>query len=61
LAIEKIRSLITGQAPIVTSESAESAVNTVVFSAQKLIDATGFSFRPIDDAAKNTAKFYENW
>jgi nucleoside-diphosphate-sugar epimerase len=59
--LEKLRSLITGQAPIVTSESAESAVNTVVFSAQKLIDATGFSFRPIDDAAKNTAKFYENW
>lgn len=56
--IEKIRSFLTGNAPVVTSESAQSAVNTVSFSPQKFVDATGFKFKTIDQAVKNAAGYY---
>ena len=58
--LEKLRSLLTGNPPVVTSESAKSAVNTVTFSNQKLVEATGFNFRSVDEAAQNAAKFYTN-
>ena len=56
--LEKIRSLLTGNAPVVTSESAQSAINTVSFSHQKFVDATGFKFKTVEEAAKNAAAYY---
>ncbi|MFT4753420.1 MAG: dihydroflavonol-4-reductase [Salibacteraceae bacterium] len=57
--VEKIKSFITRKAPMVTSESAKSAVSNTSFSNQKMIDATGFSFRSIDEATQNTGSFYK--
>ncbi len=56
--LEKLRSLITGNAPVVTSESAQSAISTMRFSHQKFVDATGFTFRSIDEAVANAAKYF---
>lgn len=57
--IEKVKSWITGKAPVVTSESAKSAVSNNQFSNQKMIDATGFKFRTIDEAVANAGAFYK--
>jgi nucleoside-diphosphate-sugar epimerase len=56
--LEKLRSLVTGNPPVVTSESAQSAVNTIRFSHQKFVDATGFKFRTVEEAATNAAAYY---
>jgi nucleoside-diphosphate-sugar epimerase len=56
--LEWVRSVLTGAAPVVTKESAQSAVSHVTFSAQKIEDAIGFTFTPIDKAAQHAATFY---
>tara|TARA_R110002050_G_scaffold41242_1_gene100037 strand:+ start:27061 stop:28068 length:1008 start_codon:yes stop_codon:yes gene_type:complete len=56
--VEKIRSFLTQKPPVVTSESAQSAISTTRFSAQKMITATGFKFRTMDDAVGNAGAFF---
>ena len=56
--VEKLKSWITRKPPVVTSESAKSAVSINKFSSQKMIDATGFQFRNMDEATQNAGAFY---
>jgi nucleoside-diphosphate-sugar epimerase len=56
--VEKVKSFFTRKAPVVTSESAKSAISHNAFSNQKMIDATGFKFRSIDEATQNAGNFY---
>ncbi len=57
--VEKLKSWITRKAPVVTSESAKSAISINQFSAQKMINATGFQFRTMDEATRNAGGFYK--
>lgn len=57
--VEKLKSLITRKAPVVTSESAKSAVAINSFSAQKMTDMTGFKFRDMNEATQNAGAFYK--
>lgn len=57
--VEKVKSWITRKPPVVTSESAKSAVSHNSFSNQKMRDATGFKFRSIDDATENAGKYFK--
>jgi nucleoside-diphosphate-sugar epimerase len=56
--VEKIRSFFMRKPPAVTSESAQSAISTTQFSAQKFIDATEFVFRDMDEATLNAGEFF---
>ena len=57
--LEKVKSWITQKAPVVTSESAKSAISVNKFSAQKMTDATGFTFRNMDEATQNAGAFFK--
>lgn len=56
--LEKIRSFITRKAPVVTSESAQSAVNKVSYSAEKIRSEMSYTFRNMDDAVSNAGEYY---
>lgn len=56
--LEWLRSTLTGATPVVTKESAQSAVSTVEFSADKIKNQIGFEFASIDDAAANAARYF---
>lgn len=56
--LEKMRSLLTGKKPLITRETARNANNIRLFSSEKIQKAIGFKFRPIEEAARNTAGFY---
>ncbi|MGB0807069.1 MAG: SDR family NAD(P)-dependent oxidoreductase, partial [Salibacteraceae bacterium] len=56
--IEKVKCWITRTAPVVTSESAKSAISINRFSNQKMIEATGFKFRSIDEATQNAGNYF---
>jgi nucleoside-diphosphate-sugar epimerase len=56
--VEKVRSFLTRKAPMVTSESAQSAVSTTRYSAKKVEEAIGVNFRKMDEATQNAAKYF---
>jgi len=55
---EKFRSFITGSEPIITKDSAKSAVNTTYYSNKKIINQIGINFIPIEESIKHTAKIF---
>ncbi len=55
--VESIRSFITGKKPLVTKETANSAMTKSSFSSNKIKKELGFKFTEIDD----TIKKYANW
>lgn len=59
--LEKLRGLLTGRKPLITRETARNANNIRYFSSDKIIQALGFSFRPVKEAARNTAGFYQKF
>ncbi|MEE4177692.1 MAG: NAD-dependent epimerase/dehydratase family protein [Bacteroides sp.] len=59
--LEKLRSLITGKKPLITRETARNANNVRFFSSEKIKKALGFTFRPVKEAAQNTAGFYKKF
>ncbi len=59
--LEKLRSLLTGTKPLITRETARNANSTRLFSNDKISKAIGFSFRPVKEAARNTAGFYKKF
>lgn len=59
--LEKTRSLITGGNPLITKETARSSNSRFRFSNEKIIQELGFTFRSIEDAASNTAGFFEKF
>lgn len=59
--MEKIRSLITRSNPLITRETARSANSNYQFSNEKAMNELGMTFRSIDEAAQNTAGFFEKF
>lgn len=57
--LEKLRTFFTRNSPVVTSESAQSAVNSVAYSANKFSDKMKYTFRDIDEATANAGSFYK--
>ena len=57
--IEKIKSLFTGNKPLLTRESARVAVSQTWFENDKLLKALpGFSFTPLEETIKNACEKY---
>jgi dihydroflavonol-4-reductase len=59
--MEKTRSMITGQKPLITKETARNANMKKYFSGEKITRATGFRYRSIDEAARNTSLFFQKY
>tara|TARA_B100000287_G_scaffold426316_1_gene474027 strand:- start:155 stop:1159 length:1005 start_codon:yes stop_codon:yes gene_type:complete len=56
--IEYMRSLFTGEKPLLTRETANSAIKKVAFSSNKLIKEIDFKFIDIDDTISKYCKWY---
>jgi nucleoside-diphosphate-sugar epimerase len=57
--LEKVRTFFTRNAPVVTSESAQSAVSKVTYSADKFASKMKYTFRDINDATTNAGTYYK--
>ena len=51
--IEKLRSAITGVKPLITRETANTAVQQYTYSSEKIKKAIGFEFTPIEDTLRH--------
>lgn len=49
---------IFGKAPAITKDTARAAHNKAYYSNRKFSDQFNYSFRPVEDAVKNTAQWY---
>ncbi len=59
--LEKTRSFITGQKPLLSRETARNANAKRYFSNDKIRKAIGYEFRPIEEAARNTSEFFKKY
>ena len=59
--LEKMRSMITGQKPLLSRETARNANLRRYYSSEKIQQQLGFEFRPIREAAKNTSEFFQRY
>ncbi len=59
--LEKTRSFITGQKPLLSKETARNANLKRYFSNKKICQALGIRFRPVEEAAKNTSRFFNKY
>jgi dihydroflavonol-4-reductase len=55
---EWIKSLLTGKHPTVTKETARNALNSTYYNNSKIKTELGFSFTPINESIKHTAKHF---
>lgn len=55
---EHVRSLLTGSKPLITRETARSAIHSYVYSSKKFKSEFGFSFRPLEQTLKESVGFY---
>ncbi len=57
--LEKLKSIFTGEKPILTKESARVAQSKTWFENEKILNALpGFSFTPLENSIKNACKKY---
>lgn len=56
--VEAIKSFLFGSDPLVTKESAASALSVAKYSNQKIKDAIGFEFIPVEKAIEHTGQIY---
>jgi len=56
--VDWLKSKITRRPPLITKETAASALKNTLYSSQKLADALNFKFLSIDDAARNLSEFH---
>ncbi len=59
--LEKIRSLVTGSNPLITRETARSANSRYEFSNEKAQRELNIRFKTVEEAAQNTAAFFEKY
>jgi dihydroflavonol-4-reductase len=59
--MEKVRSLITGNNPLITRETARSSNSVYQFSNEKIKKELNIEFFSIEKAASNTAGFFEKY
>jgi len=57
---EWLRCRITGKNPLITRETARTANKRDLYSSQKIKDAIGFTFRPMQDTIEWTCRHYLN-
>lgn len=55
---EKIKSLLTGKKPLLTRETARTAMNDYYYSSEKIIKSLGFEFTPLKNSLKNYGDYY---
>lgn len=56
--LERVRSALTGQSPLLTKEVIRNVQSTYYYQNDKLVDALGFEFRPLDQSVEETAAAY---
>lgn len=59
--LEKIRSILMGSNPLITRETAKSANSKYSFSSEKIKTELGLQFTTIEEAAANTAGFFQKF
>lgn len=59
--LEKTRSFVTGQKPLLSKETSRNANVKRYFTNEKLVKATSFRFRSVAEAADNTSRFYQKY
>ncbi len=59
--MEKVRSFMTGQKPLLSKETARNANIRRYFSNEKVKSAIGMEFRPIKEATENTSRFFKKY
>ena len=55
----KIKSLITGKSPIITKETAATAMREYTYSNEKLLSACSLEFRPVEDTITDLCRIYK--
>lgn len=56
--MEKVRSFMTGQKPLLSKETARNANIKRYFSNEKIKDTLNVNFRSVEQAAENTSRFF---
>ncbi len=56
--LEWLRSRISGKAPLITRETARTAVSTVSYSSEKIKKELGFEFRPLKETIEWVCRHY---
>ena len=59
--LEKSRSFITGQKPLLSKETARNANIKRYFSNEKIKKTLSYTFKPINEAAENTSLFFKKY
>ncbi len=59
--IEKLRSLVTGSAPLITKETARTSKHQHYYSGKKLTEKTGFSYRSLEETVAEACRIYSIW
>ena len=59
--MEYLKSKLTGKEPLLSKASARIATSELKYSGKKLVDATGFSYRSLDEAISDTVSFMEKY
>lgn len=54
----KLKSLITGKSPIITRETANTAMRTYEYSSKKFLDLSGMNFHSIHETIDSVCHFY---
>jgi nucleoside-diphosphate-sugar epimerase len=56
--LEKIRSMITGVKPLITKETAHTAVQRYEYSSEKIKKELGFAFTPLEETVKHFCRIF---
>jgi nucleoside-diphosphate-sugar epimerase len=56
----KLKSMLSGKAPIITRETAGTAMRQYFYSNQKLVDYTGMEFHPIKDTIASLCRIFKD-
>mgnify|MGYP000680324584 FL=1 len=57
--IEKLKSWLTGKKPMITKETASTALQACYYENQKVRQALNFEFRPLEQSVQEIAAFYK--
>jgi len=56
--IEHIKKLVTGSKPLITKETTRTAINTYLYSNEKIVEKLDFGFLPIKQSIKDSCELY---
>jgi dihydroflavonol-4-reductase len=57
--VDKLRGLISGTSPLITSETARTSSKRYLYSNEKICKALNFSFIPIEDSIKDNCNWFK--